>query len=101
MEGACRYSGLSDSTIWTYIRERHIVSANVVLPGNRRGRRLVNRQSFDAFIEQYIVGSKRETNKQQQALLTLLATAADAIAEARRVAAGICGEDGGEFPSII
>jgi excisionase family DNA binding protein len=101
IEGACRYSGLSDGTIWTYIREGHIVSANIVLPGKRRGRRLINRASLDAFIERYVVGSKREMAQQQQALLTLLATAAEAIAEARRIAAGIREDPRYEFPSIL
>lgn len=101
IEGACRYSGLSDGTIRNYISEGHIVSANVVLPGNSRGRRLINRPSLDAFIERYVVGTIRETNNQQQTLLTLLATASDAIAEARRVAAGISGEEGSKFPSIL
>jgi hypothetical protein len=101
MEGACRYSGLSDGTIWAYIREGYIVSANVILPGNSRGRRLINRPSLDAFIESYVAGPNRHSNKQQQDLLTLLANAADAIAEARRVAAGMCGKDGAQHPSIF
>jgi excisionase family DNA binding protein len=101
IEDATKYSGLSDGTIWTYIREGHIVSANVVLPGNRRGRRLINRASLDAFIERYVVGTKREADQQQRALLDLLSTAADAISEARRIAAGIREENEDEFPSVI
>ena len=101
IEGATKYSGLSDGTIWTYIRAGHIVSSNIVLPGNRRGRRLINRASLDAFIERYVVATNREADKQQRALLDLLSTAADAIAEARRIAAGVREENESEFPSII
>jgi hypothetical protein len=88
IEGACKYSGLSDGTICNYIREGYTISANVILPGNSRGRRIINRPSLDAFIERYVAGTKRETNKQQQSLLMLLKNAADAIAEARRIASG-------------
>ncbi len=101
IEGATRYSGLSDGTIRTYIREGHIVSANIVLPGNRRGRRLINRPSLDAFIESYVVGTKRESDQQQRAVMELLSTAADVIAEARRIAAGVREENQTGFPSII
>jgi molybdenum-dependent DNA-binding transcriptional regulator ModE len=101
IEGATRYSGLSDGTIWTYIREGHIVSSNIVLPGNIRGRRLINRASLDAFIERYVVGTRREADQQQRALLDLLSTAADAITEARRIAAGIRDENESGFPPII
>lgn len=51
IEGVIRFSGLPEGTIRTYIRDGHVVSANVVLPGNRRGRRIINRPSLDAFIE--------------------------------------------------
>jgi hypothetical protein len=101
IEGATRYSGLSDGTIRTYIREGHIVSANIVLPGNRRGRRLINRPRLDAFIESYVVGTKREADQQQRALLNVLSTAADAISEARRIAAGVREQNESDFPSII
>ncbi|QTN34169.1 helix-turn-helix domain-containing protein [Akkermansiaceae bacterium] len=101
IEGATKYSGLSDGTIWTYIREGHIVSANIVLPGNSRGRRLINRPSLDAFIERYVVGTRREADQQQRALLDLLSTAADAIAEARRITAGVRDENDDDFPSVI
>lgn len=89
LKGACRYSGLSDGTIRTYIRGGYIASANVILPGNRRGRRLINRASLDSFIEQYVVGTRHMADKQRQALLPLLASAADAISEARSIAAEI------------
>ena len=104
IEGACRYSGLSDGTIWTYIREGHIVSANIVLPGNRRGRHLINRASFDAFIERYVVGTKSETDKQQRALLTLLATASDATPDFSRIMARLsqaCASDGSSTTAAV
>ncbi len=66
----------------------------VTLPGNHRGRRLINRASLDAFIESYVVGTKREADQQQRSLLDLLATAADVIAEARRMMAGMRGDSG-------
>ena len=95
------YSGLSDGTIYSYIRSGHVVSAMVTLPGNRRGRRIINRASLDAFIESYVVGTKREADPQQRDLLELLATGADAIAEARRIAAGLRGDSGDQIPSIL
>ncbi len=88
IEGAIRYSGLSEGTIRTYIRDGHVVSANVVLPGNRRGRRLINRPSLDAFIERYVVGTNSEANPHHRAILDLLSAAAAAISEARRIAVG-------------
>lgn len=94
LEGARKYCGLSDGPIYAYIRSRHVVSAIVTLPGNRRGRRLINRASLDAFIESYVVGTKREADQQQRNLLDLLATAADVIAEARRMMAGMRGDSG-------
>jgi DNA polymerase III epsilon subunit-like protein len=101
IEGVRRYSGLSSNTIYNYINTGHIVSAMVKLPGNHRGRRLINRASLDAFIERYVVGTKREADQQHRALLDLLSTAADVIAEARRIAAGFREEKDEEFPSII
>ena len=101
IEGVRKYSGLSSNTIYNYLHTGHIVSAMVKLPGNRRGRRLINRASLDAFIERYIVGTKREADQQQRDLLNLLAVAADAIAESRKIAAGVRDEKGEEFPSII
>jgi len=101
IEGATKYSGLSDGTIWTYICEGHIVSSNIVLPGNSRGRRLINRASLDAFIERFVVSTNRKADKQQRDLLDLLSTAADVIAEARRIAAGVREESESEFPSSI
>ena len=56
LEGAAIYSGLSQRTIETYIKENLVVSANVIMPGRSRGRRLVERESLDAFIEQFIGG---------------------------------------------
>lgn len=73
----------------------------IVLPGNSRGRRLINRASLDTFIESYVVGTKREADQQQRVLLDLLSTAADAITEARRIAAGIRDENESGIPSII
>ena len=101
IEGARRYSGLSDGTIYAYIRAGYVVSAMVTLPGNRRGRRLINRASLDAFIESYVLGTRRKADQPQRQLMDLLDTAADAITEARRIAAGFRDEKDEEFTSII
>jgi hypothetical protein len=101
IEGVRQYSGLSSNTIYKYVHSGHIVNALVKLPGNTRGRRLINRASLDAFIERYVVDTKREADQQQRALLDLLSIAADTIAEARRVAVGFRDEKDGDFPSII
>lgn len=101
IEGVRRYTGLSSNTIYNYVHTGHIVSAMVKLPGNHRGRRLINRASLDAFIERYVVDTKREADRQQRELLDLLAIAADAIAEARRIAAGVREENDDDFPSVI
>ena len=52
LEGASTYSGLTIRTLQNYIAAGHVRSANVVAAGNSRGRRLVDRASLDAFIEQ-------------------------------------------------
>jgi hypothetical protein len=56
LKGAAIYSGLSEGTIRNYINANLIISHNVVMPGASRGRRLVDRESLDAFIEQCIGG---------------------------------------------
>lgn len=56
LKGAAIYSGLSERTIENYIKADLIISSNVVMPGASRGRRLVERESLDAFIEQFIGG---------------------------------------------
>jgi len=48
---ASRYSGLSTALLYELIREECLVSSTVLRPGRRRGRRLVQRESIDAFIE--------------------------------------------------
>lgn len=101
IEGARRYTGLSSNTIYNYIKSGHVVSAMVKLPGNGRGRRLINRASLDAFIERYVVGTKREADLQQKNLMDLLAAAADVIAEARRILAGLRGGTEDDHPSVI
>ena len=52
LQGANTYSGLTIRTLQNHITAGHIVSANVVAPGNSRGRRLIDRASLDAFIEE-------------------------------------------------
>lgn len=51
LEGASRYCGLSTRTLESLIKDLHVVSSNVRMPGNSRGRRLLKRASLDAFIE--------------------------------------------------
>lgn len=48
---ASRYSGLSAALLYELIKEDCLVSSTVLRPGRRRGRRLVQRASIDAFIE--------------------------------------------------
>jgi len=52
LEGASTYSGLTIRTLQNYIAAGHVRSSNVVAPGNTRGRRLLDRASLDAFIEE-------------------------------------------------
>jgi hypothetical protein len=52
LEGASTYSGLTVRTLQNYITAGHVRSSNVVAKGKTRGRRLVDRRSLDAFIEE-------------------------------------------------
>ena len=55
LEGAAVYSGLSRRTLEEVAKNGGIRMASVrVKPGNRRGRRLVDLRSLDAWIEQWI-----------------------------------------------
>ena len=56
LKGAAIYTGLSERTNQNYIKANLVISSNVVMPGASRGRRLVDRISLDAFIEQGIGG---------------------------------------------
>ena len=51
---AARYSGLSQALLYELIKEHCIISSTVLRPGRRRGRRLIQRASIDAFIEKGI-----------------------------------------------
>lgn len=48
---AALYSGVSSRLIENWIRAGLIRSSNVIAPGSTRGRRLIDRESIDAFIE--------------------------------------------------
>ena len=55
MEGAAVYSGLSRALLWAAAKEGHIRSANVRRGADkRRGRRLVDLRSLDAWIERWV-----------------------------------------------
>jgi hypothetical protein len=55
MEGAAVYSGLSRGLLWLAAKEGHIRTANVRRGADkRRGRRLVDLRSLDAWIECWI-----------------------------------------------
>jgi len=56
LEGASRYCGLSTRTLESLVKGLHVVSSNVRMPGNSRGRRLLKRASLDAFIEAGVGG---------------------------------------------
>jgi hypothetical protein len=51
---ASKYSGLSGALLYELINEECIISSTVLRPGRRRGRRLIQRASLDAFIEKGI-----------------------------------------------
>jgi hypothetical protein len=51
---AIGYSGIGERTLEKLISSGQVVSAHVLLPGNTRGVRLIDRQSLDAFIESAI-----------------------------------------------
>lgn len=51
IKDAAHYSGLSKSLIELLVRDGHVTSSNVVRPGTSRGRRLILRESLDAWIE--------------------------------------------------
>jgi len=57
LKGAAIHTGLSERTIENHVRANLVISSNVVMPGATRGRRLVERESLDAFIEQWISGN--------------------------------------------
>ena len=48
---AAIYSGVSTRLLENWIRDGLIRSSNVIAPGATRGRRLIDRESLDAFIE--------------------------------------------------
>ena len=48
---AAIYSGLTERTLQTYIAMKVIRSTNAVLPGKKQGRRLIDRESLDTFLE--------------------------------------------------
>ena len=54
LQNASAYCGLSPRTLQEHIRHGRIVSSNVIAPGSSRGRRLICRESLDAFIEEGI-----------------------------------------------
>lgn len=51
VSNASQYSGINTRTLQNYIKDELIVSSTVKRPGAARGRRLICRESLDAFIE--------------------------------------------------
>lgn len=51
INGAAKYSGLSEGHLKVLIKGGHVVSSNCKIPGNSKGRRLIKRASLDEFIE--------------------------------------------------
>ena len=45
------YSGIGQRTIQSHVKAGYIRSSNACAPGTSRGRRLIDRESLDAFIE--------------------------------------------------
>jgi len=60
IEGAAIYSGLSGRTIQNYVKDGLVRSSNVITPGATRGRRLIDRESLDKFIESGLQTPKTE-----------------------------------------
>jgi len=54
VKSAAAYCGVSDRTLETWDAKGLIRSSNVVMPGASKGRRLIDRESLDAFIESHI-----------------------------------------------
>lgn len=50
-KGASQYSGLSIRLLQDHVKAGHVVASNIIAPGSTRGRRVICRQSLDAFIE--------------------------------------------------
>lgn len=50
-ERASAYSSLSTRTLESHVKAGLIQSRNVCTPGRKRGRRLIDRESLDSFIE--------------------------------------------------
>lgn len=48
---AAHYSGLSRTVLYRHIDAENLVTSTVMLPGKRRGRRLIQRESLDRLIE--------------------------------------------------
>lgn len=48
---AVHYSGLSRTVLYRHIDADNLVTSTVMLPGKRRGRRLIQRESLDRLIE--------------------------------------------------
>ena len=58
---APRYCGLCEGTLRNYEKAGLIRVANVIIPGSKRGRKLIDRESLDEFIEASI-GKKTMVN---------------------------------------
>ena len=54
LQDASTYCGLSVRLLQDHIRNGLVVASNVIAPGATRGRRLICRESLDAFIEEGI-----------------------------------------------
>lgn len=53
-QSAALYAGVSVRTLQNWEQAGCFKSANVVIPGSTRGRRLIDRESLDRFIESFI-----------------------------------------------
>lgn len=48
---AANYSGLGKRVLQNHVKAGYVRSSNCIAPGCSRGRRLIDRESLDAFIE--------------------------------------------------
>ena len=57
-QAASKYVGVSVRTLQNWEGAESFRTANVVLPGSTRGRRLIDRESLDEFIEGFVGAPK-------------------------------------------
>jgi hypothetical protein len=57
-QAAAKYVGVSVRTLQNWEKAESFRTANVIVPGSTRGRRLIDRESLDEFIEGFVGAPK-------------------------------------------